>query len=89
MTEAEWDTCDDGLAMLRFLRGRSGKRKMRLLACACARFLWHGLVEDEFRRAVEIAEKCADGQTDIRDLRAASSEIFDISFGQIPRGEAS
>jgi len=61
VTEAEWDLSRDATAMLQLLRGRSGERKMRLLACACARCRWSGLVEEEYRRAVEVAERCADG----------------------------
>jgi hypothetical protein len=72
--------------MLEVVRGRSGDRKLRLLACACARYRWSGLVEDEYRRAVAAAEQCADGFADREALRAASSDIWDLSWGLV-RGE--
>jgi len=81
MTEAEWDTCTEATAMFQFLRGRSGERKMRLLACACARSRWSGLVEDEFRKAVEIAERCADGQAGMKDLREAWEAVWCLGWG--------
>jgi hypothetical protein len=87
MTEAEWNTCDDALAMLRFLRERSGERKLRLLACACARSRWSGLVEEEYRRAVEVAEQCADGLGNLNDLRVAEGEIWFLTWGAV-RGDA-
>ena len=34
MTEAEWLFSEDPAAMVRFLRGRTSDRKMRLFACA-------------------------------------------------------
>jgi hypothetical protein len=86
MTEAEWETCADAPAMLRFIRGKSGHRKLRLLACACARSHWSGLVEDEYRRAVVVAERCADGLADRQDLRAAYDDIWVLSWGSV-RGD--
>jgi hypothetical protein len=41
-------------------RRRNGRRKLRLLACACCRLGWPLLAEQE-RRAVEAAERSADG----------------------------
>lgn len=35
MTEAEWLTCDNPPAMLKFLEGRASERKLRLFAVAC------------------------------------------------------
>lgn len=84
MTDTEWDLSQDATAMLEALRGRSGERKMRLLACACARSLWSGLVEEEFRRAVEVAERCADGLARWDDLRAACDDIEPLYWGSVP-----
>src|SRR5262245_34256186 len=83
VTDAEWDLSRDATAMLQALRGRGGERKMRLLACACARSLWPGLVEEEFRRAVEVAERCADGLTGRDDLRAAWDDIWSLDWGDV------
>jgi hypothetical protein len=43
MTEVEWLEGSDPAAMLAFLAGRAGERKLRLFACACARLLWPSL----------------------------------------------
>jgi hypothetical protein len=83
MTEDEWERTDDARAMLRFTRGNGGERKLRLLACACARARWGGLVEDEFRRAVQVAEQCADGQAGRRELRVASDEVSGLYWGTV------
>lgn len=83
MTEQEWMECKDPQPMLQFLRGRADNRRLRLLACACARQQWSGLVENEFRRAVEIAEQCADGLGGQKELRAAEEEIWYIGWGVV------
>ena len=36
MTEAEWLACDRPMLMLRFLRGKTSDRKLRLFVCAGA-----------------------------------------------------
>jgi hypothetical protein len=61
MTEDRWLACDDPVAMLRFLQGRAGERKLRLLACACARLQWERLQDGLMREAVEVGERFADG----------------------------
>jgi hypothetical protein len=60
---------------------------MRLLACACARSRWSGLVEEEYRRAVDVAERCADGLADPNDLRAAWEDIWCLHWGSV-RGDS-
>lgn len=72
---ASWDEP----AVVRALRRRGIGRKLRLLACACARRVWAGLdpaaiAEEEkeaCRRAVEVAERFADGRAGRRELAAA------------------
>ncbi len=61
MTEEEWLACDDPAMMLAHVEGSAGDRKLRLFACACCRRLWHLFAEEEGRRAVEVAERFADG----------------------------
>jgi hypothetical protein len=68
MTEAEWLAGDDPRPMLEFLRVRrgatrraAGRRKFRLVACACLRDVWHLLERPGSREAVEIAERFCDG----------------------------
>jgi hypothetical protein len=61
MTEADWLTCDEPREMLGFLRARAGKRKLRLFAVACCRRVWELIPPGVARRAVEEAERYADG----------------------------
>jgi hypothetical protein len=78
MTEAEWLACTDPQAMLTFLPGKASGRKLQLLAVAVCRHTWASLteaslIEESSRRAVEVAERHADGQ--------ATEEELDIAFG--------
>ena len=54
MTEAEWLECTDTKAMLKFLRGRSSQRKLRLFAAACCRQIWRLFKAEKCRQAVGI-----------------------------------
>src|SRR4051812_9384334 len=61
MTEAEWLASTDSTLMLEFMRLKASNRKMRLVACACCRRIWHLLADERSRDAVEDAELYADG----------------------------
>jgi hypothetical protein len=71
VTEGEWLACSDPETMLDFLEGRSGSRKLRLFACACCRRVWPLLPDERSRRAVETAERYADGLAGEKELEAA------------------
>jgi hypothetical protein len=61
MTESEWNQAPDPHRMIQYIDGSASDRKLRLFACACCRRIWD-LIEGELhRRAVEIAERFADG----------------------------
>jgi hypothetical protein len=95
MTEAEWLSGTDWHRMLLFLRRRkgiasrpAGRRKLRLLACACCRREWGLLVHSDSRQALETAELSADGRVDEetraeaeRQARAAVAEISRLDAG--------
>jgi hypothetical protein len=53
-------------------RRKGGRRKLRLLACACCRLVWP-LLGEEHRRTVEVAERVADGRADREEQAAASA----------------
>ena len=76
MTEAEWLASAEPMPMLEFLREKvtrsaSGRRKLRLLACAAVRHFWDVMVDDWDRDVVLVAEGYADGKTDKVELAAA------------------
>lgn len=80
MTESEWLACTDPVRMLQFLCGKTGERKMRLLACACARSIWGSLSEECCRRAVEVAERFADGLAAHEELAEAGKQAYDVAW---------
>jgi hypothetical protein len=78
MTEAEWKASSDPLAMLNLLHetgkyesGKATDRRVRLWACGFCRHLWHLLEYDDSRRAVETAERFADGIADTAEAENA------------------
>ncbi len=87
MTEQEWITSADPVAMLEIVNhdGRASgprysDRKKRLFACACCRQVWPQLTDPRSRRAVEVAERFADGG-------ATSSDLDRACYGAIDPGD--
>jgi hypothetical protein len=60
MTEKEWLECIAPEDMLNFF-WKLKDRKFRLFACACCRRIWDLIESDLHRRAVDVAERFADG----------------------------
>src|SRR5258708_951699 len=81
MTEAEWLDCTDIDSMLKFVRDQVSERKLRLFACACCRRIWPLLTDERSRRAVEIAERYADGAIDGIELSTARDAAWSVSPG--------
>src|SRR2546423_1761263 len=71
MTEDEWASATRPHLLLDFLWRRGHHRRLRLFAVACCRRIWHVLPDEESRRAVEVAERFADGQSTEAELLAA------------------
>jgi hypothetical protein len=78
MTEADWLGCADPTRMVDFLtrrrtRGRSRERRLTLFACACCRRLGRLIPTEPCRRAIEVAERYADGLATEQERFAAWS----------------
>jgi hypothetical protein len=78
MTEAEWLVCPNPLRMLDERRhlARATERKLCLFGVACCRRVWSLLSHSASRRAVELAERKADGEVlqegEWRDIELAA-----------------
>lgn len=89
MTEADWLASTDPAGMLRHLthnannlhfgvtpreKPLASERKLRLFAGACCRSVWHLLTDERSRKAVEVAERFADGEATWDDLGWAANQ---------------
>jgi hypothetical protein len=89
MTEVDWFKENNPSMLLWNLRSLNpqnqvSSRKLRLVACAFARSVWHLLPHEENRQAIEIAERLAEGElttTDpaIQDARRKVAQVARIS----------
>jgi hypothetical protein len=80
MTEQEWAKCRSPALLLKALRygkkeQRPSPRKLQLFCCACCRRIWHLVTDERLRRAVDVAEQCADGL--VTEKEARSVILFD------------
>jgi hypothetical protein len=100
MTEAQWLTSVDPVAMLEALtvggrsllatRFRVSDRKLRLFAAACARHAWRHLTDEGARAAVELAESEGASAGALSAARAQVSSIqYDIWANGPDRGMGS
>jgi hypothetical protein len=71
VTEAEWLGCTDPQEILFFMWDDVSLRKLRLFAAASCRRVWHLLRDPRSRRAVEEAERYADGLATREQMDAA------------------
>jgi hypothetical protein len=83
MTEAEWMDCDDPQKMLDFVHGSVSNRKKRLFLVACCRRIWHLLSDEPWRRAVEAAERLADGLVTEQQLTDVAKSAHTATSGRI------
>ncbi len=69
MNEEQWLASDDPAPMIRWLLflPLARARKLRLFGCACVREVWPQLNDERSRRAVEVAERYADGEADVAE----------------------
>ncbi len=78
MNEQDWLASESAGELIDELNQRdaASRRKFRLVACACARIVWH-LIPPVGQRAVETAERHADGLATNEELEVAQSEALD------------
>lgn len=75
MTEAEWLACTEPIRMIQSLQNRISARRLRLWACAYCR--WHAPHVGMLLRAVEVAERWADGEEPPSQNELAGSLVLD------------
>jgi hypothetical protein len=76
MNEGAWLSDTDTQPMLEFVKGRTTDRKLRLFAVACCRRLLRAVrVDLRDARAVEVAERYADGESTAGELEAAARYV--------------
>lgn len=81
MTEAEWLTCVDPEPLLGHLRGTASDRKLRLLACSCARRIWGAAEEcrgEKMHPQVVLAEAFAEGCAAPEEVDAARANEWGV-----------
>ena len=85
MTEADWLACENPTYAYYMLRavGNRSRRKDRLAAAAGLRHFWAELTAEQ-RRAVTAAERYADGEIRIPELRAAAVRVVRGACGTLP-----
>jgi hypothetical protein len=88
MADAEWDATDM-VRMITHLRDLGSHRRLRLFACACVRHVWHLLQDERSRRAVETAERYADGLATEEELRSAGAAAGEASREALARAPES
>jgi hypothetical protein len=92
MSPWDWLRCGRPEPMLHFLRELgvqrrpSGRRRLRLFACACARRRWPLLSDPRSRALIETAERYADGLAGRRELAAAERSAQEASEGLVMVG---
>jgi hypothetical protein len=75
VNEEDYLACTRVQPMLQHLEGRISDRKWRLFACALARRWWPQLLNARLRRAVEVAERFADGHAGEQELAEARGHV--------------
>lgn len=77
--DEQWRECIEPQGLLDLIRSRSSPRKLRLVACAYARNVWHLLTDERSRKAVDIAERFADGECAVTELLETHEEAAPVA----------
>src|SRR5689334_16269220 len=77
LTEREWLDCSRlyDVRKDKFVQRRETKRKWRLFEAACIRLAWDIMTDRRCREAVETAERFADGEVTVEELRGVHSAV--------------
>src|SRR5256885_9373018 len=80
VTESEWLVCIEPEQLLSFLRQNDSltQRKSRLFGAAACRRLWHLMTDNRSRKAVEAAERFAEGELSAEELYSAFDDAFTV-----------
>jgi hypothetical protein len=84
LTAADWPTCPDPNRLLARVAGTVSERKLRLVTVAAARLVWDTITA-EMRRAVETAERLADGLANADELQWYRDRLYPYMTGRGPR----
>src|ERR1043165_8167849 len=80
MTEQEWLECTDPHSSLRHIklqcRLQIPRRKLRLLLCACCRFVWKLTSSFDQRHVIDLIEQFADGLVSNDEMNATRHVIY-------------
>ena len=68
--DLDWLTQNDPEQMLRGVWSQATPRQGLLIACAAGRAIW-GLLPEDCRHVIELAEECADGKVSRQELSQA------------------
>jgi hypothetical protein len=84
MDEVEWLQWDDPEWLLFHFGNGISERKLRLFAVACCRRIWHLMPDERIRKAVDAAERLADGAITTKGIARvrtpARNALHDASF---------
>ena len=79
-----WETSVEPERMLRRFRSRGRTRQLRLFACGCLRRVWHLLVDERSKRALEAAERHALGSLGEQEYLEARTAALAVPDGGGP-----
>ena len=77
ITDDDWRGCEDPASLLHFLSDKGTERQWRLFAVACCKRIDRFMADDRSRRAVEVAERYAEGAATVEALEEARSAAQD------------
>ncbi len=85
MTEAEWFASDDFWQVVWHAGPRLIERRVRLMCCAFARCVAHLALDVRTCKALELAERCTEGQVSEAGRKAGRRNIQQLRFSLEPR----